>query len=791
MTVNEMELPLLGREKPLGVLRKTMDDIEASKGSFIIIDGEAGVGKTAIIRKAERDAKERGWAVMSSECIVVRGADPYLPIITAVKCYLEDQESAKNAKARTRYMDMKLPMGLMATASQMDLEGVRWSIKEIRTERDRMFENILDLIKDASKGTPVLLSIDDLHWADTSALQLLYYIIQSTTNDRVLVLGAYRTEELENPSIRHPLTDVLWRLKQGDLVAPMHLEGLNQNDTARLVKVLSSVPIPEKLIKKIHRDTNGNPFFIKEFMREVQGKERLDAASLSVPFSVAHLIKNRLKGLDIGQQELLHTCAVLGQYFSYDLLKGVANIDEDELVNELDGLIAHKVLEERTRGPAINYAFTHSLLGEVIYDGLSTARKRLLHAKAGENLEHLFEGRLDQAVYQLAYHYSRTTMLPKAFKYTGLAGLISYHSMAIEEARQYLEDALGMLPKLGPEKSLEPKVVDLLSALGRVHNLLGNTERSLECHRKIMDMTEEFSVERAYALTNIAEVQMEKGQWKDAVETLKTALAISKKLNDRKGIAEGYRGLAWVSIELGDQENAFKYAEMGLKEAQAIKDRYLQGKILIDLGNHYNSRHEIEKALYYYEEALKVLDHNKHLDQLSRAYNNIGDIYMKLEKWDQAMDCFNNSIEVAKVMGYKRYLAYGWANMALCLGTIGKREEALQNLENALREFERTGDKYGITIVHMDRASIEGNAGNFKAAEESYKKCMALCEADDFNVLLAHAMVEYGVLLKKNGRKDEALAQLDKVLKFKARFITAAKIGGIEKGIKELMELKK
>jgi len=791
MTVNKTELLLLGREKFLGVLRKVMDDIEASKGSFIIIDGEAGIGKTAIIKKAEKDAKERGWAVMSSECIAVRGADPYLPIITAVKYYLEDQESAQHVKARTGKADMKLPMGLMATTSQIENEGVRWSIKELRTERDRMFENILDLIKEVSKETPVLLSIDDLHWADTSALQLLYYLIRSTTDDRVQVIGAYRTEEIESPHIRHPLTEVLSRLKQEDLVAPMRLDGLNQNDTARLVKALSSVSIPEKMIKKIHRDTGGNPFFIKEFMREVQGTENLDAASISVPSSVSLLIKNRLKGLDKGQQELLQTCAVLGQYFSYDLLKGVAGIDENELVNALDGLIACKVLEERTRGQAINYAFTHSLLGEVIYDGLSVARKRLLHAKAGENLEHLFEGRLEQAVYQLAYHYSRTAILQKAFKYTGMAGLVSYHSMAIEEARQYLEDALGLLQKLGPEKDLEPKVVDLLSALGRVHNFLGNTERSLECHRKIMDMTEEFSVDRAHAQTNIAEVQMEQGQWKDAVETLKTALAISKKLNDRKGIAEGYRGLAWVSVEIGDQENAFKYAEMGLKEAQAIKDRYLQGKIFIDLGNHYNSRQEIEKALYYYEEALKVLDHNKHLDQLSRAYNNIGDIYMKLGKWDRAMDCFNNSIEVAKVLGHKRYLAYGWANMALCLGTIGKREEALQNLENAQREFERTGDKYGITIVHMDRASIERNAGNFKAAEESYKKCIALCEVDGFDVLLGQAMVDYGILLKKTGRRDEALVQLDKVLKLMTRFTTDAKIGTIEKSIKELMELKK
>jgi len=778
---------LLGRDKTLETVRKAMDCADQSKGTFVVLNGEAGIGKTAVVRKMEEEARARGWAVLSSECIVGKGGDPYLPIITAIRNFLEERSRDRKSKAMP-----SLPMGLMGAASRDELAEQWRTVKELKNERDRMFENVLDLIRDALKTSPVLFSIDDLHWAEMSALQLLYYIVRSTAHDRVLVMGTYRTEELENPRVRHPLLEILSRVRQEDMLTTIELPRLSENDTGRLVNALASAKLPQALVKRIYQETGGNPFFIKEFMRDLQLKDKVDASSIAIPSSISLLIKNRLKSLDKEQQEVLQTCAVLGQQFSYDLLTGVAGVDEADLVNALDGLIGFRVLEEKAHGQSITYAFTHSLMQEVVYDGLSAARKRLLHAKAGEQLEKIFRGRLEQAVYQLAYHFSRTSLQSKAFKYTAMAGLVSCNQMAMDEAKQNLETALDMLQRLEPEEATEAKEVELLSAMGKVHMFLGNTHKALDCHTKALDLAPEASVEKAAALRNIAEVQIEVGKWKECIRTFKAAIAISEKLNDLLGLAEGYRGLTWLAVELGDHDDAMKYAEMGITQAKKAGNKYLQGKILIDLGMLCTIRYENTKALNLFEEALKVLDHNKHLDQLSRAYNNIGDVYTTIGKYDRAMDNFENCIEIAKVVGDHRWLALGQANIGVVLGKMGRHDEAMENFEIAAKEFERTGDKYGLVVVQMSKGLVERDVKNFKAGEEHYLKAIKLCEECDFEIYLGIALSEYGVLLKRWGKKAEALEQLDRLLKLKKDILDKkTKVGKLEESLNELMELKK
>jgi predicted ATPase len=791
MPDTKASLTLLGRDKSLSTIRKAMDRATSSKGSFVLISGEAGIGKTAVINKISEEAKSKGWVVMSSECFPGKGGDPYLPFISALKDYLETKERSNSRDRRTGSGHATLPASLMGMATQEDITDERRSIKELKTDRDRMFENVLDIIKEASKDAPVLFSIDDLHWAEVSTLHLLYYIIRSTAQDKVLVVGAYRKEELENPRVRHPLVDVVQRVRQEGFLVSVELDRLNEHDTSRLVKALSTTTVSDELIKKIHHDTGGNPFFIKEFMRELEGKCNVDPSSITIPASVTLLIKNRLKGLDKVQQEVLQDCAVLGQQFSYDLLRGVSTVDETELVNALDGLIGFKVLEEKTKGPAINYAFTHSLLREVTYDGLSTARRRMLHTRAGEHLEKLFAGREEQAAYQLAYHYSKTAVMSKAFKYTSMAGQVSYQQMALEEARQNLEEALGMLQKLEPDASHDIKEAELMSTLGCTYNSLGYTHKALECHMNALDLTGEQTAARAMALRNIAEVQIECSLFKESLDTLKTALDISRKLSDTKGLAESYRDLLWVAVELGDHQAALKYAELGIKEAKKTKDRHLEGKIFIDLGNAYNIRSDVDKALYYYEEALKVLDHNKHLDQLSRVYNNLGDMLMKSKKYDRALENFENSIEIARVSGDHRRKTYGELNLAYCMGLMGKLEEALPMLQKTLKQFEWTEDNYGVAVTILSIATIQRNAGQYAAAEENFKKALSLSESKGLEIVSCFVLLEYGLSLKRWGKKEAALKVLDRLIKLKEGLDKKTKIGGIDEGLNELLELKR
>jgi len=362
----------------------------------------------------------------------------------------------------------------------------------------------------------------------------------------------------------------------------------------------------------------------------------------------------------------------------------------------------------------------------------------------------------------------------------------------MNEAQQNLETALDMLQNLEPDKALETQEVELLIAIGSVHLFLGNLKKAMDCHIKALDLAPDASILQAAALRNIAEVQIELGDWKEATRTFKKAIAISEKLNDSQGLAEGYRGLTWLAVEMGDQDDAINYADKGITQAKRAGNKYLQGKILIDLGMLYTIRYDNAKALNLFEEALKVLDHNKHLDQLSRAYNNIGDIYTTLGKYDRARDNFENCIEIAKIVGDHRWLGLGQANIGVILGKMGRREEAMANFDLAAKEFERLEDKYGLLVVHMSRGMVEREAKNYKAGEEHYLKAIKVCEDYDFEIFLGIALCEYGVLLKRWGKTAQAVEQLDRILKLKKDVLDKKiKVGRLEEPLAELMELKK
>lgn len=783
---------IVGREDHLAFLHDIMDKVEASKGTSVLLTGEAGIGKTTIGRRAVADARGRGWTVMSSECLFGEGGEPYFPIIRAIQDYIEGPDESE--AARSDCLDSAPPTLPSSFMGMADTEEGPKSVSgaELRMERDRMFEHVSDLLLEASTINPVLLFIDDLHWADNSTLQLLYYIIRTSIRDRVLVMGAYRPEDVESSRTRHPMSDFLGRSKREGLIQEMEVGRFGEEDTRQLVDSMAKGDLPTSFAKKVHGDTGGNPYIIKEFMLALEDMASQDEDTLSIPSSVSTFILDRVHRFDEEEQRLLQLGSVLGQEFRYSLMVGSSGIDEETVINMLERLVVQKVLEEREElvGDEIFYRFTHNLIREVIYNHMSRTKRRLLHKKVGECLEKQFVKRPETIVYPLAYHFSRTADQAKAFEYLTMAGKMANKAFAFDDALELMESALDVLLKLEHVVDAERKEMDILSTMGNIHNFLGNTNEALEYHNSALALTPDGSVERAMAQRNIAEVELESGDWKRSFKNFERAIRISEALDDTTGMAEGYRGLAWLSAELGQHDKALEYGERCLKEAKRSNNTYLQGKVLLDLGNSFNIRNDTEKALQYYDDALNVLDHTKHLDQLSRVYNNTGDIYMKMRQYDQAKDCFMNCLEIARVTGDGRRLSYGMTNLGLCLGSLGQAKEGLDYLNKAEAIFTRSGDKYGITIVNISTALVLRNSGDLEEGERLLRIAIELSKKHDFKMLEALAEIEYGVLLKRAGRKEEALEQLEKGLHLKTELERTTRVGSLQEGLDELMEMK-
>jgi len=773
----------VGRAGDLAKLTSALDEAERSKGSFHLVAGEAGLGKTSLSRKAMEEAKARGWAVLSGECFLGEENVPYFPVTRAVRGYL--------AKANQTSSDVpQMAMGLMA----LDQGGNRTSSPvEFTLERDKLFQGVLEFLHATARDTPMLFFIDDLQWADRATLQLLLYLTHAMKGTRSLFLGAYRPEEVRSSGGSHPFTELESRLVYEGLVRKVELKPLGPEDTARVASSVVGHEISETLVKRIHSLSAGNPFFIKEFSRAFRQQE-LDTGKMAdgrsdtidgIPSTVAEVIAARSRRLDADARAILELCSVLGQEFGYDILLAASGQPEDRVVETLENLFAAGMLEESEVGGNVMYHFTHSLMREVTYNHLSRARRRLLHRKVGEYLEDKYAGNTEQAAFSLAYHFLRTSESTKALDYHILAGRVAMHEQALEDARGFFETALDIILKSEGAGEAQWKEVEVLTTLGRTIALLGDWKKALDHYGQALALSKDDTPERALVHRYIAEVEMLRFELGAAVEHLNKSIAISEKRGDTRGLAEAYRCLAWICEEQGKIDEAIGHAERVIAEAQKLGDTYLAGKALIDIGNSLVTRDQTDRAIEYYKQALEKLDRKKNVDQVARAYNNIGNALMKKGQHRKALEYFRAVLEIpqAKVIPMAR--AYVLSNMCEGNYRLGQLDEAQKYLKEALALQSLLGNRAEQTNLLVMQGLMAFDVKDIPATEASFAKALDMSH-DAGLPTVSRLHRDYGIVKKKMGDKQAAKEHLEKAL---AMYIEMGGASNAEKVWSELKDL--
>ncbi len=271
--------------------------------------------------------------------------------------------------------------------------------------RFRLFDSITTFLKNASKDTPLMVVLDDMHWADKPSLLLLQFLAKELRGSRLLVLGTYRDVELRR---QHPLAQTLGELNRENLSQRVLLRGLTENDVRRFVEVTAGTSPPDALVAAVYRETEGNPFFVNEIVRLLVADGRLEKAegvkewSVTIPQSVREVVGRRLDHLSDECNKVLTIGSVIGREFGVKLLEKVAEVKGDRLLEALEEAMAARVIAELPRATD-QYWFSHALIRETLYEELSTTRRVRLHRQIGEALEELdAEGNLPQ----LAYHFA-------------------------------------------------------------------------------------------------------------------------------------------------------------------------------------------------------------------------------------------------------------------------------------------------------------------------------------------------------------------------------------------------
>lgn len=450
--------PFQGRDAETAILEAAWQQANASRGSLLLIRGEAGVGKTRLVDEFTAQMSWKGVQVLRGCCYEVERVLPYQPIAEALRSALaynvglqpvgEHAWSFREVSRLVPELAGRCPDISKQPALPLD------------QEQTRLFEGTTHFLRHLSKVNGLLIILEDLHWAAESTLELLHYFVRRLTGESILFIGTVRPEELGR---RHPLQVFQDNLKREGRIQELWLQRLAPTAVEALVEEMSGRGVASlPLARRLYHETEGNPFFLMEIIKALfqnhslyleheawQGNfSQISADAFPLPARLSDAIHNRIQHLNERAQEALTLAAVLGREFDFSLLNETWGQGEDQTFEVIDTLLRHRLIEEGSGSSSRDYMFTHHKIQEVIYAAIPRQRRWQLHAQVGAHIERACAQRLDEYARELAFHYLQALQFnpgyrSKAVTYLLKAGdqarIMYAHQEAIEHYRQALQ----------------------------------------------------------------------------------------------------------------------------------------------------------------------------------------------------------------------------------------------------------------------------------------------------------------------------------------------------------------
>jgi class 3 adenylate cyclase len=480
----------VGREKEMDELRAGLEDALSGRGRLLMLVGEPGIGKTRTSEEFATYAGLRNTQVLWGRCYEGEGAPAYWPWVQVVRSYVHDRDPQA----------LMSEMGPGAADIAQVVSEVRERLPGLPTPptlepeqaRFRLFDSITTFLRNAGNRQPVVLVLDDLHWADKPSLLLLQFLARELRGARLMVLSTYRDVELRR---QHPLSQTLGELAREQLSQRILLRGLSERDVARFIELTAGRGPPEALVDAVYRETEGNPFFVNEIVRllvadgRLERPEEVKSWSITIPQGVREVVGRRLDHLSEGCNRALTVASVIGREFGLDALERVSDVTGDRLLEALEEAIGARVVNEVPRAVG-RYSFSHALIWETLYEELTTTRRVRLHRQIGEVLEDLHGDNLEPHLPELAYHFSEGAQagdVDKAIDYATRAAERAMSLTAYEDAVGHYEMALQALEV--KDRPDEAQRCELLLALGHALWSAGDPEKAKDTFRRAAGMT--------------------------------------------------------------------------------------------------------------------------------------------------------------------------------------------------------------------------------------------------------------------------------------------------------------
>ncbi|MEO8653979.1 MAG: AAA family ATPase, partial [Ramlibacter sp.] len=580
----------IGRERELQAIGRLLAHALSGNGATVAIAGEPGIGKTQTAQVVSQWAAIRGMQVLWGRCNEEPGAPPYWPWLQLMRGWLN---SHGDAVLRRVLAGAAAPLTeiLPDIGRRLPDCAPPPPIADAMQARFRLFDAMSGFWKRAAAEQPLLLVVDNLHWADASSLRLLEFLAPDLTSMPMLVVITYRDIDL---SRQHPLSGTLGELARQPGFQRLRLTGLSREETGRMMGLAGGHAVPSPLVDAIHSQTEGNPLFVGEMTRlliqeGMLGTAQRGAATVfrgtpqRIPEGIKEVIGRRLNRLSPRTNQVLTCAAMIGRAFDARLV--------GQLMEELDDEACAAALEEALQARVIeclpeagHYHFAHALFRETLYDEIAPPRRSRLHLKVARALEQAHGDDMARQLPALAYHY--WAALPggdaaRAMDYTRRAGEQAGMLFAHEEAARYYRLALQAIDA-GASVDDAPRC-QLFNALGEAHTRAGEYLLAQEAFEQAARLALEAGCTQELAR---AALGYETATWCPGMPGVVAARLLREALNavgtaDLTLMARLLSALARALIFSGEEDQAMKVYEQALAIARRSGDPVILASTLV------------------------------------------------------------------------------------------------------------------------------------------------------------------------------------------------------------------
>jgi DNA-binding NarL/FixJ family response regulator len=637
----------IGRQSELDSLERVL--IEAAEGapSHVLIGGEAGVGKSRLVAQTTSLAESRGWRVLAGGCIDLgEGGLPFGPYAELLRGWERQVGAAEAiAMAGSGASELARLVPELRPAAEPRLQE--------QSTQARIHDAFHRLLTRLASRSPVLVVLEDLHWAGADALGLTASLLRVLRDEPVVMLMTYRTDELHR---RHPLRAWLAEATRSSRLLRLELEPFDQGDLASLVQAVLGHRPSAELVETIHRRSDGNAFFAEELL--AAGIER--QAGLSP--SLRDLLSERISTVSDPARRVMGVAAVAGRAVDDGLLAAVAS----ERLSDLHGALREVIdagLMVATDAPEHDgYAFRHALVQEAVYEDLLPGERRALHRAFATALEVMGERRDDAARWvELAHHWRSAKDLERGFGASIQAGDRSTAALAFAQAISEYEHALEMWDVVpDAERIATIDRIELLSRAAQARHLTSEDRRSVELYQEAVELSEQTTdrLRTGMLLERLGRVLWMSGEAALAIATTERAVATIPAHPPSAARVRAIAGLAQVHMLSGNLRRATELCRDAIERARAIGAREAEGHALNTLGSCLSELGDCGEAIGSLEEALAIGWEVRNADDIGRAYTNLAEALWRCGNTRGALERVVEGIEAANEVGIGSVYAF-------------------------------------------------------------------------------------------------------------------------------------